>query len=173
MSASQEPTKTTSPLHVLVVDDEASARSGLDKLLRHEGYTVATADGGEAALALFNEHPPDVVITDLKMPGIDGLELLRRLREVDKDLPVIVATAFGDVASAVSAMRAGAADYLTKPIDFDAMALCIERALERRDLRVEAENLRRQARDQTGEGLQGLLGTSAAMQKVYRVARQV
>src|SRR5689334_13678242 len=85
--------------HVLVVDDEASARSGLEKLLRQDGYSVASADGGEAALALASEHPPDLVITDLKMPGMDGLELLRRLRENDKDLPVLVATAFGEVAT--------------------------------------------------------------------------
>jgi two-component system response regulator HydG len=159
--------------HILVVDDEASARSGLEKLLRQEGYSVACADSGDAALALASEHPPEVVITDLKMPGMDGLELLRRLRENDKDLPVIVATAFGDVSTAVAAMRAGAEDYVTKPIDFDTLTLCIERALERRELRVEAENLRRQMRDRDGEGLQGLIGASPAMQKVYRVARQV
>jgi two-component system response regulator HydG len=160
-------------IRVLVVDDEASARSGLEKLLQHEGYTVETAEDGKSALALASEHPPDVVVSDLKMPGMDGIELLGKLHEQDKDLPVIVATAFGDVATAVAAMRAGAEDYLTKPIDFDALVVSLERAIARRDLRVEAENLRRQLRERDGEGMQGLIGASAAMQKVYRVARQV
>jgi two-component system response regulator HydG len=158
---------------ILVVDDEPSARSGLEKLLRQDGYEVDAASEGPIALALASERPPDVVVTDLKMPKMDGVELLRKLREQDPDLPVIVVTAFGDVASAVGAMRAGAEDYLTKPVDFDALALAIERALERRDLKVEAENLRRQLRERDGEGLEGLIGASPAMQKVYRVARQV
>ncbi|MFO0761337.1 MAG: sigma-54 dependent transcriptional regulator [Byssovorax sp.] len=158
---------------ILVVDDEPSARSGLEKLLRQDGYEVDAAAEGPIALAIASERPPDVVVTDLKMPKMDGVELLRKLREQDPDLPVIVVTAFGDVASAVGAMRAGAEDYLTKPVDFDALALAIERALERRDLKVEAENLRRQLRERDGEGLEGLIGASPAMQKVYRVARQV
>ena len=164
-----------SKARILVVDDEASARSGLEKLLRkQEGYRVDVAEDGESALARVDRAlPPDVVVTDLKMPRMDGIELLQKLREQDPDIPVLVATAFGDVSAAVRAMRAGAEDYLTKPIDFDALTLGIERALERRDLRAEAENLRRQLRERDGEGLQGLVGTSGAMQKVYRTARQV
>ena len=162
-----------SATRILVVDDEPSARSGLEKLLRQAGYTVDTAKDGKDALAVAAERPPEVVVTDLKMPEMDGMTLLGKLRETDRDLPVIVATAFGEVSSAVAAMRAGAADYLTKPIDFDALLLAIERARERRGLRVEAENLRRQLRERDAEGLQGLIGASPAMQKVYRVARQV
>ena len=107
------------------------------------------------------------------MPNMDGIELLKKLREQDREVPVIVCTAFGDVNTAVGAMREGAEDYLTKPIDFDALSVVVERALERREIRVEAENLRRQIRERDGEGLQGLIGASPAMQKVYRVARQV
>ncbi len=158
---------------ILVVDDEASARTGLERLLAQEGFTVKTATDGTAALRVAAEFAPDVVVTDLKMPQMDGMALLRQLREQDVGIPVIVATAFGDVSSAVTAMRAGADDYLTKPIDIDALVLAIDRALARRALRSEAENLRRQAREQEGEGLRGLIGTSAAMQSVYRVARQV
>ncbi|WP_434042164.1 MULTISPECIES: sigma-54-dependent transcriptional regulator [Sorangium] len=158
---------------VLVVDDEASARSGLEKLLRQEGYAVDAAADGAEALEVAAERPPDVVVTDLKMPKMDGMALLGKLREQDPSLPVIVVTAFGDVTSAVQAMRAGAEDYLTKPVDFDALLLSIERALERSALRVEAENLRRQLREREGEGVEGLIGASPAMQKVYRMARQV
>jgi DNA-binding NtrC family response regulator len=162
-----------SDIRILVVDDEASARSGLEKLLRQSGYVVDTAKHGKEALVVAAERPPEVVVTDLKMPEMDGMTLLGKLRESDPDLPVIVATAFGDVSSAVAAMRAGAADYLTKPIDIDALLIAIERARERCALRVEAENLRRQLRERDAEGLQGLIGASPAMQKVYRTARQV
>ncbi len=158
---------------ILVVDDEASARSGLEKLLKQSGYDVATAGDGVAALEVAASYAPDVVVTDLKMPNMDGMALLAKLREQDRDLPVIVTTAFGDVNVAVQAMRQGAADFITKPIDIDVLVLSIERALEHRAVRVEAENLKRQIRERDGEGLQGLTGTSPVMQKVYRVARQV
>jgi DNA-binding NtrC family response regulator len=162
-----------SKVRILVVDDEASARSGLEKLLKQAGYEVATASDGTVALAVAAERAPDVVVTDLKMPNMDGMTLLAKLRAQDAELPVIVTTAFGDVNAAVSAMRAGAADFITKPVDFDVLSLAIERSVEQRTIRVEAENLRRQLRERDGDGLRGLLGTSPAMQKVYRVARQV
>ena len=160
-------------IRILVVDDEASARSGLAKLLGQSGYVVDTAENGKEALVVAADHPPDVVVTDLRMPEMDGLTLLGTLRESHRDLPVIVATAFGEVSSAVAAMRAGASDYLTKPIEIEALLVAIERACERRALRAETENLRRQLRERDAEGLQGLIGVSPAMQKVYRVARQV
>jgi len=158
---------------VLVVDDEPSARAGLDMLLRQAGFRVRVAANGQEGLQAAGEFAPDVVVTDLKMPTMDGITLLQRLREQDRDVPVIVATAFGEVSSAVAAMRAGADDYLTKPLDIDELVLAIERAMERRSLRIEAENLRRQLRERDGSGLLGLLGASAAMQRVYQVARQV
>jgi len=162
-----------SKARILVVDDEAAARSGLEKLLRQAGYTVVSAGDGRQALAAADEGAPDLVVTDLKMPVMDGMALLARLREQDRELPVIVATAFGEVSAAVEAMRAGASDFLTKPIDIDVLTLSIERCLASRALRVESDNLRRQLREKIGEGIQGLLGASPVMQKVYRVARQV
>jgi two-component system response regulator HydG len=98
---------------------------------------------------------------------------LKQLRERDGELPVIVATSALEIQSAVNAMRAGAADYITKPVEFEALLLSIERAIEHRNTRVENQNLRRQMREKSGEGMQGLLGTSPAMQSVYRLARQV
>ncbi len=160
-------------IRVLIVDDEASARSGLEKLLRQEGFIVESAADGLVAPTIAADRPPDVVVTDLKMPRLDGMGLLAKLREQDADIPVIVVTAFGDVSSAVTAMRVGAADYLTKPVDFDALVLSIDRVLERRDLRNEAATLRRELREREGDGFEGLIGASPAMQKVYRIARQV
>jgi DNA-binding NtrC family response regulator len=163
---------TTRKARVLVVDDEASARQGMQLLLTQEGYEVALAAHGKEALELLAERPCDVVVTDLKMPEMDGIALLGAIREKHGSLPVIVITAFGDVTSAVSAMRAGAEHYLVKPVDFDELSVALERALERSSLRHEAENLRRQVQDKMG-GVGGLLGASPAMQKVYKLARQV
>jgi two-component system response regulator HydG len=165
--------KAKNSARVLIVDDEPAARSGLSKLLKQDGYSVADADSGQRALEVAAEFSPDVVVTDLKMPGMDGIELTTRLHEQDSVLPVIVVTAFGDVGSAVAAMRAGADNFLTKPLDFDALSVSIERALSRRALRAEAETLRRRLREREGQGLANMVGSSQAMQAVYAVARQV
>lgn len=162
-----------SKIRILVVDDEASARQGLAKLLEQEGYLVDMAADGVEALAQVSENPPALIISDLKMPNMDGMELLKQLREKSIEIPTVVATAFGDLSTAVAAMRAGAEDYLTKPIDFDALLLVVERTLAREQLKSEAENLRRQLRARDKEGLEGMLGASAAMQRVYQMVRQV
>jgi two-component system, NtrC family, response regulator HydG len=158
---------------ILVVDDEAAARSGMQKLLEQDGYRVEVASSGREAIEVADELSPDVVVTDLKMPEMDGMQLLEALRDKDPFLPVIMVTAFGDVASAVQAMRYGAENFLTKPVDFDALSVTIERALEQRVLRSEAATMRQQLRTRDGHGLEGLIGTSVPMQDVYRVARQV
>jgi two-component system response regulator HydG len=157
----------------LVVDDDASIRAALKTFLEAKGYVLHAAEDGVAALEQIAELPPDVVVTDLDMPRMGGLELLKTLREQGGSLPVIVATSAVEVQSAVEAMRAGAADYITKPVELEELVLSIERAIEHRDVRVENENLRRQLREKNGDGIEGLLGTSPAMQGVYRMARQV
>ncbi len=162
-----------SKIRVLVVDDEEAARSGLEKLLRLEGYEVETAADGVAALERAAETCPDVVVTDLKMPRMDGIELLGKLRAQYPDLPVIMVTASHDVASAVAAMRQGAEHYLMKPVDFDELQVAVDRAIEHRDVRAEASQLRRQLSERDARGLEGLIGASPAMQKVYKVAAQV
>jgi two-component system response regulator HydG len=164
---------SNSKIRVLVVDDDAGARAVLQSLLESQGYAVDQAGDGAAALERLVELPPDVIVTDLDMPVMTGLQFLVALRERGQDAPVIVVTSAAELSSAVEAMRAGATDYLTKPVDFDALLLAIERTLEQRNIRIENENLRRQVREQQGEGIQGLLGTSPVMQQVYRLARQV
>ncbi len=160
-------------LRILVVDDDAGARAALKELLKSQSYEVDVASDGVVALERLADLPPDVVVTDLDMPNMNGMRLLKEIRERDRDLPVIVVTSATEIQSAVAAMRAGAFDYLTKPVDFDELTLCIGRALEQHAIRLENENLRRQVREQHGDGIQGLLGTSPAMQSVYRLARQV
>ena len=160
-------------IRILIVDDDAGTRTALARLLDGQGYQVDSAPDGEAALGRLAEQPPDVIVTDLDMPAMDGLQLLAELRTRGHDVPVIVVTSAAEVRSAVEAMRAGATDYITKPVDLDALLLSVERAVEQRDVRIENENLRRQVRQQHGEGVVGLLGTSPVMQGVYRLAKQV
>ena len=132
---------------VLVVDDEPSARTGLGRLLEDENFEVRLATDGHAALKIAMEGPLDIVITDLRMPDMDGTDLCRRLHVILPDVPVIVVTGFGDMRSAVDAIRVGAEDYLTKPLDFDAVLLSVQRAIERRAEQVEREQLTRQAQE--------------------------
>src|SRR4026208_698234 len=97
---------------ILVVDDEVNARSALTELLRDEGYEVETAADAFKALGKYESFTPHVVVTDLKMPGMDGIDLVKKIRAAEDPAAVVVMTAFGDVSSAVNAMRAGAAEYL-------------------------------------------------------------
>jgi signal transduction histidine kinase len=123
---------------VLMVDDEAEMMVALAELVGQAGYRVETAVDGFKALGKFESGDPDIVLTDLKMPGMDGLELLRKVRARDSDAVVVVMTAFAAVETAVSAMKEGAADYLTKPINTTELVLVLDREMDRRRLRREA-----------------------------------
>jgi len=120
---------------ILVVEDEAGMRSLLATLLGAEGYDVDTAESGEAALALLQDRDWDLLVTDLRMPGIDGLELLRRARRLHPDLAVIMVTGYATVENAVAALRRGVDDYLTKPFDIHQLRRTVARTLRRRRLR--------------------------------------
>ena len=156
---------------ILIVDDEANARTALAELLREEGYTVETAADGFKALPKLEEFSPDVLLTDLKMPGMDGLELMHKARELDPENAAVVMTAFGAVDTAVAAMRQGAADYLTKPINVEELLIVLDRVLDRRRLRREAGLLRE--RLSARHRIQNIVGTSAPMQRVFEIVLQV
>jgi two-component system, NtrC family, response regulator HydG len=162
-----------SRVRVLVVDDEASDRAVLTDLLEQSGYLVQAAADGDEALGIAAETPPDVVLSDLRMPHMDGIELLRKLHERDPRLPFVLQTAVSAVQSAVAAIHAGAADYLVKPVDIEALVLCLERVIQRRDRRSAVDDLGPRTREVASGGLETLVGTSPAMQRVYGVARQV
>jgi two-component system response regulator HydG len=162
-----------SKARILVVDDEPATCSGLEKILTGMNYEVALALDGAAALSQIATVAPEVVIADLRMPHLDGMGLLRELRAIDRELPVIMMTASGELTTAVEAMRHGAAEYLTKPVDMELLSLAVSRVLNERDLRRETDRLKRQLRRRDGDGLESLLGTSPIMQRLYRVARQV
>jgi two-component system response regulator HydG len=164
---------TTSTVHprVVVADDDDASRNAVATLLRSEGFDVTLAEDGESGLARVLELAPDVLVTDLHMPGMDGLELLRRARESQPDLTVVLMTAFADVETAVRAMQEGAEHYLAKPLQVDELLLVIRRALDRRKLRDEATELRARLKDKLR--FDSIVGSSPAMQAVFDVIEQV
>jgi two-component system response regulator HydG len=170
-SLKDEPRTDKARPRVVVADDEASARSGLGTLLRDEGFDVVLAADGVAALACVQESAPDILVTDLRMPGMDGIELLRRAREADPGLIVVLMTAFAEVETAVRAMQDGAEHYLTKPLQIDELVLVLRRALDRRSLRNEATELRARLKDHLR--FERIVGASPAMQEVFDVVEQV
>jgi PAS domain S-box-containing protein len=129
--------------HVLVVDDDPDTLTTIAGLLRSDGYAVTTASDGLVALEHARRSLPDVVVTDLTMKPIDGVELCKRLRELDGDLPVVVMTAHSDMKSVIDSMHAGAEDYLVKPLEYEVVVLCIDRVVARRRERVELQELQR------------------------------
>ncbi len=156
---------------VLVVDDDSSLRRVMKMQLEEAGYDVAlAADGGEAREIIDRKHPK-LVITDLRMPISDGMDLLRYVREERLETTVIIITAFATVETAVQAMKAGAYDYVTKPIDYDALVLAVHRAMERQNLLEEVRNLRT-ALDQK-YGFENIVGHSKALLRVLEMASRV
>jgi len=153
---------------VLVVDDDADVRAGVVEVLRETGYEVETAPDGFRALAKLTECEPDLLLTDLKMPGMDGIELMERARKLDPERPIVLMTAYAAIETAVTAMRFGALDYVVKPIDVDALLATVARAVEQRALRRELTV----AAGQAAPGPE-MLGTSPEMRRVHELVQRV
>jgi DNA-binding NtrC family response regulator len=156
---------------ILVVDDEVNARTALAELLRDEGFEVETAADAFKALGKYEAFAPHVVVTDLKMPGMDGIELVQKLRSQEDPPAVIVMTAFGAVSSAVDAMRAGAAEYLTKPINFDELLVVVDKVMENLQLKRETRQLRQRVRDRVAPS--NIIGAAPPMQRIFEIIDQV
>jgi two-component system, NtrC family, response regulator AtoC len=163
------------PATVLVADDDRTIRRNLILLLRSEGYQAVEAADGDEALARIAADAPDAVLLDLKMPGRDGLDVLKELGPALADLPVIVITALGGSTAAIEAMRRGAYDYLTKPFDLDEVLLTLKRALRQRALAAEVKALRERSDEEAGDPADqqpepepDLVGQSAAMREVFK-----
>lgn len=156
---------------VLLIDDDKSFRRVIEYQLVEEGYEVITADNGSIGLDILSNQKIDLVITDIRMPEMDGLELLKTLKEISYDVIVIVVTAYGSIESAVEAMRLGANDYIAKPVDKNELLLKVEKALKFKDLLIENKTLR--------EFLSGsfnfdnMIGKSSALKEVYEIVSQV
>src|SRR5262245_6566876 len=157
---------------ILIIDDNETIRDGLSHVVKKMGHAPVTAASGREGLEKFKQARPDFVITDLKMEGLDGVEVLRSVRELDPDCPAMIITAFGTVETAVEAMKLGAFDFLIKPFAPEVVRLKVERALELRAARrakgrLEAENayLRGEEAQKFGE----LVGSTDAMRRVFAV----
>ena len=166
--------------HVLIIDDHDSMREGLELLLRRRGHKTVSADGGERGLGLLDEKGADLVITDLKMAKMDGIQVLQAVRERFPDTEVLVITAYGTIEKAVEAMKLGAADFITKPFSSEEFGVKIDRLLAERAerlrlrrenvaLRVENTYLRQEAEARYGE----IVGESSEMKEVFRWVERV
>ncbi len=156
---------------ILVVDDDASQRRLIEFWLKEEGYAVLTAADGNSGLQAFESKSPSLVISDIRMPDLSGLDLLSRIKAASPDTPVILITAFGTVADAVDAMKLGAADYVLKPVNADELKLTVQRALELRKLVDENRYLRDFA--DTAFRFENIVGASKKMRDVFDMALQV
>ncbi|MGE5849434.1 MAG: sigma-54-dependent transcriptional regulator, partial [Candidatus Methylomirabilota bacterium] len=158
-------------LRILVVDDEASQRELIGGFLKKQGHEVLSAGSGAEALTRLREVRVDLVLSDFKMPGMSGLEVLRGVKAVNPEIPFILVTAYGTVETAVQAMREGAADYLTKPLDLEELLLRIGNVTEQVRLRSAVRDL--QARLVERHRLEGIIGESGRMQEVLALVKQV
>lgn len=156
---------------ILVVDDELSMCEFLEIFLVKEGYEVTTAQSGQAACDLLERERFDLVITDLKMPQVSGLDVLRTAKKIDSQMPVLIITAFAAHDSAVEAMKLGALDYIVKPFKIDEVRHFVGQALERRQLSKENIALRRQLGERYGFG--SLIGSDPRMMEIYEMIRRI
>lgn len=156
---------------ILVIDDDTSLRRVLEYNLQEEGYEVQAASSGEEGLYLFGQFHPNLVITDMKMSGIDGLMVLKSIKERSPEAVVIIITAFGTVDVAVEAMKAGAYDYITKPFNRDALKLTVKKALQFSGLTEENKRLKSALSDKAD--FRTIVGSSKEMEKVFEVIRKV
>ena len=156
---------------ILIVDDEAKMRRVLQLYLEEHSYAVTQAENGEAALEKISSYHPDLVICDIRMPRLNGIELLRRSKEISKDLPIIIMTAYGEVKTAVEAMKLGAENYVTKPLDMEELRILVGRAIEKRSLIKENIQLRKEL-DAKYQGT-NFIGGSEKMQEVFHLIEQV
>jgi DNA-binding NtrC family response regulator len=156
---------------ILIVDDDKDTRDILSDLISSDGYKAITASDGRQALIETKAHSPDLVLLDIKLPGIDGLKVLEEIKKMDKDLPVIMLTAHEDVKGAVQAMKSGAFDYITKPFDNEEMVLNIKKALQTRALYREVENLRRRLEEKTASAR--FIGESPRIKQVLIQVKRI
>ncbi|MEE8577012.1 MAG: sigma-54 dependent transcriptional regulator, partial [candidate division Zixibacteria bacterium] len=157
--------------NILVVDDKDSMRNMLRETLMEEGYRVDAAEDGKKALDLVGNKSYDLVLTDLRMPRLDGMELLSGIKKLDSDTAVIVMTAYGTIENAVDAMKKGAFDFITKPLDTEHLCVLVGRALENR--RLVAENTLLREEIMAGHGFGDIIGQSSKMQELCGLVKKV
>ncbi len=156
---------------ILIVDDEKIVRESLFHWFEEDGYLVDTAEDGETALRKFDKEKFDLLLVDMKMPGMSGLDLLKKVKEIEKETIVILITAFASVPTAITALKDGAYDYVTKPVDPDELAHIVEKALERKALKVENIHLKENIDEIIRPD--NLIGESNQMKKIFELVHTV
>jgi two-component system, NtrC family, response regulator PilR len=156
---------------ILVVDDEKSMRDFLSIILKKEGYSVTTVEDGEKAIQLLQKDIYDLVLTDIRMPRRNGLDVLKMVKETSPETVVLIITAFASTETAVEAMKRGAYDYISKPFQIEEVKLVIRNALEKKQLKTDNLRLRRQLKEQTA--FENIVGKSPVMQRVYEIIQKV
>lgn len=156
---------------ILVVDDEESIREFFQIMLKREGYEVLTAGNGREALDSLKKHPVDMVITDIQMPEVSGMELLTKVKEMDPEMVVLMITAFGSTETAVEAMKLGAYDYVQKPFKIDEVKIIVRQALEKRSLRLENVQLKKELG--TRYAFDNIIGGAPPMLRIYEMVKRV
>ncbi|HTZ11197.1 MAG TPA: sigma-54 dependent transcriptional regulator [Candidatus Margulisiibacteriota bacterium] len=159
--------------HILIVDDEPLVRRSLGEFLTLAGYTVSTASNGKEALHLLKDYTTDIVITDIKMPEMDGIELLKKIKSGHPGTPVILITSYGSIENAVDAIRQGAYDYITKPIIDSEIKLVIERLINQRNLQEENKHLKEQLSVTHRDRFHNIVGKDEKMQKLYTLIEAI
>lgn len=155
---------------LLIIDDEKNIRDGLAANFELEDYNVKTASSGEEGIELISKGDIDLVITDLRMPGISGEEVLKHVATVTPGIPVIILTGHGSIDAAVDAMRHGAYDFLTKPLNLDQLEMIVKRALESRELKLEHQDLKKSVDEKNA--FKDMIGKSPAMQKIQEIIKK-
>jgi two-component system response regulator AtoC len=163
------PNPTPTQPVVLIVDDDRNTRDGLTRALQRV-YKILTAESGERAMAILDEQPVDILLSDVRMPGMDGLTLLQRATARQPGMVGILLTAYGNVETAVEAMKHGAYDFLMKPVNLDHLEILLQRAIRSRAMESENQDLRRQLDDKFG--IENIIGNAPSMQPVFEVIRQ-
>jgi len=156
---------------ILIVDDNADLRFNLSTVLKDEGYVPIAAEDGKRALKVVEKNPPNLVLLDIRFPGMDGMKVLEKMKKLDKDLIIIMLTAYGDVKDAVKAMKLGAFDYISKPFNNEELILIIERALKTQRLSREVETLRTRLGEKTG--IKEIAGQSPQIKQVLSQVKAI
>lgn len=157
--------------NILVIDDEAAQRDVLTGYLKKKGYTILSASSGKEGIEFTKSHPVDIILSDFKMPDLNGIEVLEQVKKINPEISFVIVTAYGTVENAVKAMRLGAFDYISKPVDLDELDLMIERIIEHKNLKSENQLLKTQLQEKYK--ISSIVSQSQKMEEVINVAARV
>ncbi|MBE0571292.1 MAG: sigma-54-dependent Fis family transcriptional regulator [Ignavibacteriaceae bacterium] len=157
--------------NILVIDDEAAQRDVLTGYLKKKGYTILSASSGKEGIEFTKSHPVDIILSDFKMPDLNGIEVLEQVKKINPEISLVIVTAFGTVENAVKAMRLGAFDYISKPVDLDELDLMIERIIEHKNLKSENQLLKTQLQEKYK--ISAIVSQSQKMEEVINIAARV